>query len=236
MSLLTVVTRFCERQNLNSPATVYGSTDPQVTQIKALLEIEGNDLAKRGNWNELTFEATHTTLAAESQGAITSIATNGFRNIKPETLWDRTLKLPLQILDDVEWTAQKGFATTSPRYAIRIRGGLLMANPTPTAGNTWAFEYISKNWILGVDGTTYKTYFTLDTDTMLLPEELLTLGLSWRWKKEKGFDYAEDFRTYENQVSQALGSNGIKKTLSMNGGRTTSQPGISIAQGNWPVP
>lgn len=236
MSLLTVVQRFCERTNLNSPATVYGTTDPQITQIKALLEEEGNDLAERGDWNELTFEATHTTVASESQGAITSIATNGFRNIKNDTIWDRTLKLPLQILDDVQWQAQKGFASTSPRYAIRIRGGLLRADPTPTAGNTWAFEYYSKNWILGVDGTTYKQFFTLDSDTMLLPEEILTLGLRWRWKKEKGFDYAEDFRTYEAKVTKALGGNGLKKRLNMGGGRDGVSPGISVAQGNWSVP
>lgn len=233
MSLLTVVQRFCERQNLNSPATVYGTTDPQITQIKALLEEEGNDLAKRGDWNELTFEATHTTVATESQGAITSIATNGFRNIKNDTIWDRTLKTPLPVLSDVEWQAQKCFASTGPNYQVRIRGGLLIANPIPTAGHTWAFEYISKNWILGINGTTYKQFFTLDTDTLLLPEELLTLGLRWRWKKEKGFDYAEDFRTYENQVNQALASNGMKKSLNMGGGQHERRPGVGIQQGSW---
>lgn len=236
MSMLTIVQRFCERNNLNYPTTVYGTTDPQVTQIKSLLEEEGLDLAKRGNWNELTFEATHTTIALEDQGAMSTIASNGFRNVKLDTLWDRTLRLPLQILDDVEWSAQKGFASTSPRYAIRIRGGKLLANPVPTAGNTWAFEYITKNWILGADGTTYKQYFTLDTDNPLLPEEILTLGLRWRWLKEKGFDYAEAFRTYETQVSQALGSNGLKKHLNMTGGVQSKQPGVSIPQGNWSVP
>lgn len=236
MTMLALVTRFCERQNLNVPATVYGSTDSQVLQIMALLEEEGNDLAKRGDWNELTFEATHTTVATESQGAITSIATNGFRNIKNRTIWDRTLKQPLPVLSDVEWQAQKGFASTGPNYQIRIRGGLLIANPVPTAGNTWAFEYVSKNWILGADGTTYKQYFTLDTDTLLLPEELLTLGLRWRWKKEKGFDYAEDFRTYENQVNQALGSNGLKKPLDMGFCYEGIRPGVGIQQGSWNLP
>ena len=236
MSMLTLIQRFCERNNLNSPSTVYGTTDPQITQIKALLEEEGNDLATRGAWEGVTLEATWTTVATENQGEITTIASNGFRDFLPDTAWDRTLKLPLGILNGVEWAAQKGFATTSPRYTIRIRGGSLLANPTPTAGNTWAFEYISKNWILGVDGTTYKQFFTLDTDTFLLPEELLILGLRWRWLKEKGFDYAEAFRTYENRVNQALSSNGLKKRVNMSGGRTDARPGISIAQGNWSVP
>lgn len=234
--MLTLIQRFCERNNLDVPATVYGSTDPQVLQIKALLEEEGNDLSRRGDWNELTFEATHTTVATESQGAMNVIATNGFRNIKNDTIWDRSLRLPLPVLNDVEWAAQKGFATTGPNYSVRVRGGLLLANPTPTAGNTWAFEYISKNWILGANGTSYKQFFTLDTDNPLLPEELLTLGLRWRWKKEKGFDYAEDFNTYEKQVMQALGQDGMKKRLSMDGGSSNAMPHIAIPQGNWTVP
>lgn len=235
MTMLTTVQRFCRRKNLEVPSTAYGSTDPKVIQIMNLLEKEGNDLAKRGEWNELKNEATHTTVATESQGAIATIASNGFQQIVNDTLWDRTLKTPLTLLNDVEWQAQKGFSTTSPKYSVRIRGGLLIANPVPTAGNTWAFEYISKNWILGADGATYKQYFTLDTDTLLLPEELLTLGLEWRWLKEKGLDYAEDFRTYEMQVNQALGSNGLKKHINMSGGRTDSKPAVGVAQGNWSV-
>ena len=81
MSLLTIVQRFCRRTNLTVPATVYGTSDPQIRQIMSLLEEEGNDLSGRGDWNELTFQATHTTTAAEDQGDIDSIATNGYRYI-----------------------------------------------------------------------------------------------------------------------------------------------------------
>ena len=87
MTLLTVVQRFCKRTGISSPTTVYGSTDPQIIQVLALLEEEGNDLSGRGDWQELTNEATHTTVATESQGAITTIASNGFRYIKNNTIW-----------------------------------------------------------------------------------------------------------------------------------------------------
>lgn len=236
MSMLTTIQFFCKRTGLSSPATVYGSTDTEIIQIMALLEEEGNDLSGRGDWQGITFEATHTTTAAEDQGAITTIASNGFRYIKNNTMWDRTAKLPILVLDGQGWQALKAVSVTGPRYQARIRGGKLLVNPTPAASLSWAFEYVSKNWILGADGTTYKQYFTLDTDTMLLPEQLLLQGLRWRWKKEKGLDFGEDFRTYEMQVKDALARDGIKKNLNMSDHNMGSTPGVFIPQGTWSVP
>lgn len=237
MSMLTLIQRFCRRTNLTVPSTVYGSSDPQIRQVMAILEEEGNDLAGRGDWNELTFQATHTTTAAEDQGDIDSIATNGFRYIKNDTFWDRTLQEPVYgPVGDKDWQAIKATNVTGPKYQFRIRGGHLLANPTPTAGHTWAFEYVSWNWILGADLTTYKQYFTLDTDTLLLPEEILTLGLRWRWKKEKGLEYAEDFRTYEAAVKDALGRDGGKRTLNMGGENDGPHPQVFIPAGTWVTP
>lgn len=238
MTMLATIQYFCRRTGLPVPATVAGSTDPQVRQVMALLEEEGQDLARRGPWQAITFEATHTSLAAESQGAITSIATNGFNYIKNDTIWDRTDNLPIcGPLSPQDWQLLKGSISTGPRYQYRIRGGILLVTPTPVVNHTWAFEYASKNWILAVDGTTYKQYFTADTDTMLLPEELTLSGLRWRWKREKGLDYAEDMRTYEAQVKDALGRDGGKRVIQMDleTGRGP-RPGIFVPEGSWSIP
>jgi hypothetical protein len=236
MSLLTTIQYVCGRTNVPVPATVTGSTDNQVVQMMRLLEEEGNDLARRHPWQAITFEATHTTIAAEDQGAMSTIASNGFRDIKPDTFWDRSSKLPiLGPLSDNQWAAYKGLATTGARYHFRIRGGKILVNPVPPASLSWAFEYTSKNWILGIDGTTYKQYFTLDTDTILLPEDLVLMGLRWRWKKEKGFDYAEDFETYEKQVKDAMGHDGGKAVLCMDGESRRARPGIIVPDMSWSV-
>lgn len=235
MSMLTTIQHFCLRTGISKPTTVYGSTDNQVLQIMALLEEEGNDLAGRGNWERITFEATHTSLAAESQGAMSTIATNNFRSFKSDTTWDRTENLPLRVIDGPDWQAEKGFSSTSPRFRIRVRGGELLATPTPPAGNTWAFEYTSWNWILDDDGSTYKQYFTEDADELLLPEPILLMGLRWRWKKEKGFDYEEDFNTYEKMVETELARQGVKQTLHMDGPARGEAGGVYVSQGDWPL-
>lgn len=233
MSLLTIVQHFCQRTKLPVPSAVMGNTDPQVLQFRALLEEEGQELAQRGWWEALTREATHTTLAQEDQGTIISIATNGFRAITNDTMWDRTDKLPVPLINSTAWQRLKATTGVSPRYRYRLRGGKLLLTPTPPASHTLAFEYLSKNWILGVDGTTYKELFTLDTDTLLLSEELMRLGLRWRWKKEHGLEYAEDFRTYETEVTNALGRDGGKPTLYMDGSQPRMRPGVIVPEYSW---
>lgn len=238
MTMLSTIQNFCRRSGIPVPVTVYGSSDTQVLQVMALLEEEGNDLASRGSWQGITFEAAHTSVATESQGAMSTIASNGFRYIKNDTIWDRTNKRPvIGPVDAENWQTIKALTTTGPRYQYRIRGGNLLINPVPTAGYSWYFEYVSQNWILGANLTTYKQYFTLDTDTILLPETLVMMGLRWRWKKEKGLEYAEDMRTYEMQVKDALGHDGGKKTLYMDQSNWRGpQPGIFVSQYNWPLP
>lgn len=233
MTLLELVQAFCRRTNIDVPTAVMSSTNEQINQIHALLQEEGDDLVTRGDWQQLVNEATHTTVATESQGAITTIASNGFDRFKPNTFWDRSLNLPVYIVDGTDWQQIKGTSVTGPRYQARIRGNNLIVNPTPTAGNTWAFEYVSKNWILDDDGSTQKAIFAEDTDTPLFPDHVIMLGLRWRWKKEKGLEYAEDFRAYEAALKQALGGNGIRRTLNMSSYAPSINPRIVIPEGNW---
>lgn len=235
MTLLTVVTYFCRRTGLETPTSVVSSTDTRVKQIMALLEEEGNDLSRRHDWERLTYEATLTTVATENQGVMTAIATNGFRHIKNETIWDYTDQLPvLGPLGGREWQATKAVQASGFRYRYRIRGGKLLSVPVPPAGHDWRFEYASQNWILAADGTTFLQYFSADTDTILLPEDLVLIGLRWRWKKENGFNYAEDLRTYEMQIKDAIGHNAGKARLYADAeGWRGPRPGIFVPDGNW---
>lgn len=237
-TILDEIREFCEEMLLPIPGAVVGSADPNVRQIKALLLRAGNALAIRGEWSRLTHEATHTTVAAEDQGSIYDITGSGataFRKIKNETMWDRTDKLPIYPINPIDWQLIKATISANPRYKYRIVRGRLMMTPTPTAGHTVAFEWVSKWWIQDSVGT-IKERFTADTDTFLVERELLRLGLAWRWKKAKGFDYTEEYEEYETRLSETLGHDVTRETIQMDGQPRTIRPGIFVPEYSWDLP
>jgi hypothetical protein len=237
MTVLEIIQRFCRRTGVPRPVTVFGSTNAQILQALALLDEEGNSLAQRGPWRQLVWEALHTTVADQSQGSIDTIATNGFKYLLWNTLWDRTEQLPLLgPADAADWQFFKAINVTGPRYSFRLIQNTFQSIPAPPVDHIWAFEYVSKNWLVQADGVTYLDYAEDDTDETLLPGELLLLGLRWRWKKEKGLEYAEDFNTYERQVVNYLGRHKPMPTLRMDD-RTNSgpKPGIWVPYGSWDV-
>lgn len=244
MTLLTIVDKFTKRTAIPVPTVVIGNTDPQVKQILTLLEEECIELAARHPWKSLLNECTFVTLATESQGTLASLGsgpatTNGLRYVLNNVMWNRTDSTRIWgPVDPKDWQAIKAM-TTGPYAQYRIRGTTtgtqahLLINPTPTAGHTVAFEYVTNNWCL--NGSTPSSVFVADGDTLLLAESLVAAGLKWRWKKEKGLAYAEDFNSYERMVTDAIGRDGTKKTLHMDSAEQSAQPGIFIPPGNWPL-
>lgn len=236
MSLLTVIRQFCARTGLPVPTAVINSGDNQALQLVGLANEVVEDLCDRWTWQNLTREATFVTVTGEDQGSINTIAPSGFLRILQETIFNRTLRLPLfGPLASQDWQALKALPTTGPFYKYRIRGNRLLFMPPGIVGQTCAFEYATSWAILAVDGTTYRSEFLADSDTFILDERLLQAGLRWKWKAEKGLDYAEDFRRYEQLANNASGRDGSKARLNMGGGNSDYKPGIWVPSGNWNV-
>lgn len=81
-----------------------------------------------------------------------------------------------------------------------ILGGLIQF--APAISGTIPFAYISNHVVRLSDGST-AAEFDADDNEFILDDRLLTLGLIWRWKAQKGLDYSEDMATYEIALAQA---------------------------------
>lgn len=222
-----------KRLNLSAPSSVIGNTNKEVIQLLNLADEEGVDLAQRYRWQRLVNESTFTSVATESQGAITTIAGSDFGWICNDTVWNRTRNRRMFPIDDVQWQGLKSNTITGPDEYFRIRGNNFIVIPTMTAGHTVAFEWVSKNWCQSSGGTGQSSW-AADADTGILDENLMIQGLIWRFKKYKGLDYAEDFSQYESMVSNAIARDGAKKRLSTTGAITTRfLDRKSVSEGSW---
>lgn len=224
MSLLSVIQSVCLRSGItDSPTFVIGNTDPTIAQLLEICREEAEELQSRHPWGNLQKEATFNTVAADLQGDLVTIASD-FDRFIDDTEWNRAFGQPIGIpITPSTWQQLKARLASSPYYGMRIKQnpatyqlGVYLI-PTPVAGQAVYFEYVSNLLWKPIVAGVPKTDCTLDTDTFMLPEKLLKSGIRWRWKKEKGLSYAEDFVTYERLVATTWADDsGGAPTLSIN--------------------
>lgn len=243
MTLLQLIQEFTARTGLDIPTMVGASTDAGVKQCQALMNEVITDLTGRGqSWPALQRQATFVSVAAEQQGLMTTIAPYGYQYVIEESLYDRTERRPLYGPRNApRWQESEALPVTGPFYSYRIWNGYFNMQPAPPAGHTIAFEYSSNYAIQGATSASdatlvYRRRFLYDADVFLLDEELLLLGLRWKWKKEKGLSFATEKLDYESYLAQCTGNDGTKGELSMSGDTNGDiKPGIFVPLGNWPV-
>lgn len=232
LTCLQIIQTACRRIGILAPNAAVGSTDPQIIQLLAISEEEGQELEERYNWQGLQTEATFTTVAAESQGTLSTIAP-GFESIVNDTIWNRTLRRPVYGPSTQQvWQQDKAMQLNGPFNKFRIKNNAILFYPAPAAGQTCAFEYNTKNWISTSIATTSEVW-TNDADTPLIDDRIVILGTIWRWRQAKGLDYAEDFAKYERRVMDKMAKDAGKPTLSMDGAQYEIQPAILVPRGSW---
>jgi hypothetical protein len=207
VTLLSIVRNASDRLGLTRPSAVAASTDQSVLTLLGLAQEEGKTLAGRHTWQVLQTEHTFPTVNGTESYALPS----GFDQIIKDTVFNRTRRRRMVgDLSPSQWQETQASLVTMVNPAFRIRGNLFLISPTPNSAETVAYEYISKNWCQGAAG---QSAWVADTDTGILDEELMTLGIVWRFKATKGLDYAEAMSNYEIEVAKAIFKDGARVTI-----------------------
>ena len=233
MTLLTTIQNAADRVGIVRPTSVVGSADQQVRQLLSLTQQKGKELARRHPWQALIMEKSITATATETQtGAIPT----DFDRFVDETFYNRTAKRKVAgPMNPQEWADYKGRTAAFVWDAFRVRGNSILLAPTPAAGDNYVYEYVSTYWATTTGSTTPSlAAWAADTDEGILSEELMTLGIVWRFKQAKGLDYAEAFRTYEAQLAMMMGRDGGKRRSYM--GQSTNlryRPRVAVPEGSW---
>lgn len=225
---LQIIQSVCKRIGINSPNAAITSTDNQIIQLVELCNEEGQELAERYPWQALQREHTFVTAATELQETLPA----NLNYIVNDTIWNRTLRRPVYgPRSQQDWQQQKAMQLNGPFNSFRIMTGQIYFYPVPAAGQNCYYEYITNSWVSTAGGI--NPYWTADSDTPLLDDNLITLGTIWRWKAAKGLDYAEDFRKYEAKIADKMGRDGGKDVLNMVGAKYDIVPGVFVPAGSF---
>lgn len=216
MSLLTVVQNATDLLSLSRPSSAYGSSDATVRLLLRLLMVEGRDLLKAHDWSALVTAKTFTFISGNPQTGEPPAAFDRMSRAGNGEfiMWNDTnnwgIVGPVSASEWTEYLARS--FTALPQFWRLIDGVLNVTNAV--AGDSGRYEYISKNWILQA-GSTPGSSLSADSDTFEFPENLLELGLVWRFKQAKGLDYAEDMDTYGRHRQDCITSDkGQARTIS----------------------
>lgn len=232
MTLLSIIQNVCDEVVLPRPSVVAAATDDSTRQLLQLLNRTGQLLARKYRFQAITIEGHFVTVAAESQGLLATVAGADFDRFVNDTFFDRTRKWQIGgPLTSKQYQQRKGTITSSPWSFIRIKGNYLLMTPTPSAGNSIYFEYVSKNWCQSA-ASVGQDEFLADTDTGIVDERLLELGTIWRWRKNKGFAYAEDKDTFEKEAYSLAARDGAKTIIDMSAPETPV-PTANFPDGGW---
>jgi len=233
VSLLTICQNAAKRLGVPVPSLVVGSSDTTVLQMLGLAQQEGKELANRHPWQRLVKEKTFiATATAVQSGAIP----DDVDRMVNGSFWNRTrdnyITGPISPQD---WQAIQATVAPNVVEAFRMRGNDMLITPTPTAGDLYAYEYVSMYWVSSASGpAATQDEFATDTDVSVLSEEVITLGLVWRFMRAKGFDYSEAFRSYELAVKRRIDRDGAAPTIMMGGPADLRRaPRALPPDGNW---
>lgn len=190
------------------PTSFSGNGNLTATQCIALLNREGKTLEKEERWSALISTHTFTTVADTASYALPT----DFRAFAEMSQWDRTnTRQMIGPTPGFLWQYLKGgiiSESTIDRW-FRIQGSDFYIHPTPSAtGDTIAFDYYSKDWVniqaTGLTGTRIAS----DNDTGRLDEDLLTLGLKWRFLQAKGMPFEPEYKEYEALKTELVSDDG----------------------------
>ncbi len=232
-TLLQIVQRFARRQGLAPVGSVNGSADRNTVQAQGLLEEFLDDMVTRKCWAQVTRECVFSSQAQENQGNIFDLTDGGFISIKLNSMWDRTQVLPIEGGENSEsWQTMHAVNLRGPLPKSRLWQNDLYLFPIPAAGHTIAFEYFTSFMVTGTDGTK-RRYFEQDSDTCVFDDALPTAYLRWAWKKEKGLDYSEEFRRYEELVNTLGVADSAPREVRLDNEVRSARPGIIVPEGSW---
>lgn len=199
MTLLTAINDAQRKLSLAVTSSIVADGQETQNLLYQLARDEAADVLLRDDYDFPILQRTQSFTASLASLQSAPGKPTNFQRAIAHTFWNQSSDRPIGgPLNPREWALAQGSSVVSTinQWAMFRYDGLHIY-PIPAVADTIAYEYIVNTPVLAVDGSTYKTTFSVDTDSYLLGDDVLKKAVIWRYKCDKGRDYAEALKDYE---------------------------------------
>lgn len=193
MSLLTVVQSLAKNVGMAVPVSVYGSSDRRWIEALEMANEAGEELIRRVDWSALSASTTLTGTGAQVAHSLP----DDFDRLQRGVTVKHAATGAVRPLTRHEWntlTAVEG----DPRYFL-LENDTITLWPYLANGDTVKVYYQSNQWV----GS--ETSYMSDDAEADIDENLLTMGLVARWRRQKGMPYQDFEAEYEAALQDYAG-------------------------------
>jgi hypothetical protein len=242
VALIDIVQGAARRVNIQQPPIAIGTSDANVALLIDCAQDAGDDAVERVNWAALKL-IPPATFTGDGVTAAFPLPI-GFQALSPSDTFVSNLYPTWSLPGPVSEGAMvrlKALPMAIPTHTWRQVGGTVVGSgmimpmieffPVLGVGEIVSFVYAQGNWITDLTGAQYATpIWQADSDISLIPERLIRLGAIWRWKRRRGFDYAEEMNDYEGALDRLGGQEDTAPVISMSDdiGPIDTWPGVII--------
>lgn len=196
----------------------YSSQNTIYTQLKALLDVAGQELTELWEWSDLNKTFSFVTV----DGQTVYDLPDDYGYIINQTGWDNSNQLPIGgPLTSQTWAYLKGrdLASQTIYATFRMAGDSveLMPDPPPV-GVDISFQYISRNWVQESGSEITKDKVGSGSDLILFDQILISRYLKAKHLDSKGFDAAVAYTDFETMFNARTGRDKGAQILSASRG------------------
>ena len=198
MTLLTTVQNAAEALGIKPPASVADSTSDTARALKRFAINTAEELMREHDWQVLTKEHEITITAATTYSLPVDLG-----RIISNTFWNENDRWRVRGNQTAEEWARRTNSwdfSSSFNAAFFISGGQIGFDPKPDTGDVISFYYISKNFLDNNSST-----WNADSQSSLIPEQLIEYGVIYKMLRRLGRDYAGELNDYTAQKYRYFG-------------------------------
>lgn len=201
MSLIEMCRRVLAETGWPVPSAITSNSDGTAQQIFAIANTELRVLSQKYDWPQLEVELSFDTVVDQEEYPWPA----DFRKLEFASVFDTEEYYRIRgSLNIQQWNRYKhGLlgSVSHQRFRQKYVDGdpTMELTPAPNDVRTYVALYYTNHYARDSDGVSIVEYVN-DSDVSKIPEDLVELGVKWRFRRAKGLDFSAELAEYNAEV------------------------------------